>query len=266
MGNSVRITRARHAWPEKAGFCIDRPRGLQEYTFLHFHQSMEILVDGEVLAVPPGAVIVYAPDTPQWFRSPEALTHDWMHMEGNVAAFLSEAGLEPDKLYYPANGAFITPILRQIELEVLTKQPDSAALSELKFRELLLLLARSCAGQEEKPDSAAVKQLRQVRKTVFSQLDQPWTVSQMAALAYLSPSRFHALYRAAFGISPMDDLIRARIDTAKNRLADTDLPVQTLAGELGYRNVTHFCRQFKSLTGQTPSVFRTHCTTQDEQR
>lgn len=265
MGNSVHITRARHAWPEKAGFVIDRPRGLQEYTFLHFHQSMEILIGDEVETVPPGAVIIYAPDTPQWFRSPELLTHDWMHMTGDVESFLLAAGLESDKLYYPVNGAFITPILRQIELEVLTKQPDSEVLSNLKFRELLLLLRRSCAGQEEKPDSAAVKQLRLVRRTVFAQLDQPWTVSQMATLAYLSPSRFHALYRAAFGISPMDDLIRARIDTAKNRLTDTDLPVQTLAQELGYRNVTHFCRQFKQLTGQTPSAFRTHSTTLEEQ-
>ena len=257
MENAVRITRARHAWPEKAGFCIDRPRGLQKYTFLHFHQSMEILVDGKVVTVPPGAVIIYAPDTPQWFRSPELLTHDWMHMTGNVEALLLEAGLEADKLYYPANGAFITPILRQIELEVLTMQPDSIVLSELKFRELLLLLRRSCTGQEEKPDNSAVKQLRQVRRAVFSQLDQPWTVSRMASLAYLSPSRFHALYRAAFGISPMDDLIRARIDTAKNRLTDTDLPVQTVAAELGYRNVTHFCRQFKQLTGLPPTEFRT---------
>lgn len=264
MENSVRITRARHAWPEKAGFCIDRPRGLQEYTFLHFHQSMEILVDGQMRTVPSGAVIIYTPDTPQWFRSPEVLTHDWMHMDGDVESLLSEAGLEPDKLYYPANGAFITSIVRQIELEVLTMQPDSATLSELKFREMLLLLARSCAGQEEKPDSTAVKQLRLVRRTVFAQLDQPWTVSQMASLAYLSPSRFHTLYRAAFGISPMDDLIRARIDTAKNRLTDTDIPVQTLAQELGYRNVTHFCRQFKSLTGQTPSAFRIHRTMQTE--
>jgi AraC-like DNA-binding protein len=78
----------------------------------------------------------------------------------------------------------------------------------------------------------------------------------MASLAYLSPSRFHALYRAVFGISPMDDLIHARIDTAKNRLSDTEETVQNLSEQLGYRNVTHFCRQFKQLTGMTPVQFR----------
>ena len=264
MENPIFVTRARHAWPEKAGFLIDRPRGLQEYTFLHFHNSMEILIDGRIVTTPPGAIIVYSPDTPQWFRSPQPLIHDWMHMEGDVAAVLSSFGLEPDKLYYPANGSFITAITRQIEMEVLTRRPDSRILSQLKFQELILLLARSCARQEEQPDSTAIKRLRQVRVAVFSQLEQPWTVSRMAALTYLSPSRFHALYRAAFGISPMDDLIHARIDTAKNRLADTDISVQTLAGELGYRNVTHFCRQFKSLTGKTPGAFRAHSSANEE--
>ena len=256
MENKIAITRARHAWPEKAGFVLDRPKGLPEYTFLHFLESVEILVDGEVVTTPPGAVIFYGEGTPQWFRSPGPLIHDWMHMTGPVSQLLGSVGLEPDRLYFPGNSRFITPILRQIELEVLTQQPDGEALLELKLRELLILLARSCAQQEEKPDSNAEKQLRQVRSTVFSQLDRRWTVAEMAALAYLSPSRFHALYRAVFGISPMDDLIHARIDTAKNRLTDTEEPVQNLAEGLGYRNVTHFCRQFKLLTGLTPSQFR----------
>ena len=256
MENKIRITRARHSWPEKAGFIIDRPKGLPEYTFLHFFESVEILVAGEVVTTPPGAVIFYSEDTPQWFRSPGPLLHDWMHLQGDVKPLLRSAGLEPDRLYLPGSSRFITPIIRQIELEVLTRQPDGEALSELKLRELLILLARSCAQQEEKADSAAVKQLRQVRSIVFSRLEQPWTVQEMASLAFLSPSRFHALYRAVFGISPMDDLIHARIDTARNRLADTDEPVQNLSEQLGYRNVTHFCRQFKQLTGLTPSQFR----------
>ena len=211
-----------------------------------------------MVVTPPGAVIFFAADTPQWLRSPDPLLHDWMHMTGDMEAMLRDVGLAPDRLYFPGNSRFITPILRQIELEVLTDQPHRSELAELKLRELLILLRRSCMGQEgaERPDSAAVKRLRQVRSTVFSQMEKPWTVADMASLAYVSPSRFHALYRAVFGISPMDDLIRARIDTAKNRLTDTDESVQVLSEQLGYRNVTHFCRQFKALTGLTPSRFR----------
>ena len=54
----------------------------------------------------------------------------------------------------------------------------------------------------------------------------------------------------------MDDLIHARIDTAKNRLCNSDESIHQLAADLGYRNVTHFCRQFKKITGLTPMEFR----------
>ena len=129
---------------------------------------------------------------------------------------------------------------------------------QLKYQELLIKLAR--AVNREIPDSEikpTVKaQMRQVRSHIFARLDHNWTVQEMAALAYISASRFHTVYRTVFGISPMDDLIHARIDTARNRLADTDEPVQNLSEQLGYRNVTHFCRQFKRITGSTPLEFR----------
>jgi YesN/AraC family two-component response regulator len=54
----------------------------------------------------------------------------------------------------------------------------------------------------------------------------------------------------------VDDLIRARIDTAKTRLSTSDETVAHLSEQLGYRNVTHFCRQFKGLTGLTPMEYR----------
>jgi AraC-like DNA-binding protein len=33
------------------------------------------------------------------------------------------------------------------------------------------------------------------------------------------------------------------------------LPVKTVAAELGFKQVSHFCRQFKSLNDVTPSQF-----------
>ena len=127
-------------------------------------------------------------------------------------------------------------------------------MEELKFRELLLKLARSCtsgtAGKKPKP--AIEKQLQQVRSTVFSNLGDNWTVEKMAGLCYLSASRFHTV----FGISPTEDLIRARLESAKHRLIASQDTIQEIADSLGYKNVTHFCRQFKVFTEVTPSQYR----------
>lgn len=258
MGNAIQITRARHGWPEKSGFIINRPRGWNSYTFIHFWNSVELLVDGQKTVTPPGSCILFDLDTPQWFCSHEPLKHDWIHMTGDVIPALLEAGLEPNKLYTPANGRFISEITREIELEILAKPAHYERLTDLKIRELLVKLSRSCdsKGNVDSLKTSVRKRLMEVRSLVFSQLDRAWSVADMAALAYTSPSRFYTVYRTMFGISPADDLIHARIDTAKNHLINSDESVHALAESLGYRNVTHFCRQFKQITGVTPGQFR----------
>ena len=258
LENNIFITRARHAWPEPGGFAINRPYGLKEYTFLRFHGSVKLLVNGELVTTTPGSCIFYGVDTPQWFQSPEPLTHDWMHMTGDVGKSLEMAGLQLNTLYSLGNSQFVTAILREIEFELLSNPGENTPLVQLKYQELLIKLARA-VGRElpEGEIKPTVKtQMRQVRSHIFARLDQNWTVQEMAELAFISASRFHTVYRTVFGISPMDDLIHARIDMAKNRLCNSDETVANLAMELGYRNVTHFCRQFKKITGLTPLEFR----------
>ena len=35
----------RHAWPEQAGFCLNRRNGYPGYSFVHFLTSVEIVID-----------------------------------------------------------------------------------------------------------------------------------------------------------------------------------------------------------------------------
>lgn len=78
----------------------------------------------------------------------------------------------------------------------------------------------------------------------------------MAARIPLSESRFYTVYKSFYGTSPMEDLIRARIDSAKNALLFTDRTISSIAESLGYNNLTHFIRQFRSFTGMSPSGYR----------
>ena len=43
----MEITDIRHDWPEKAGFTLVRPTGIEIYTFLHFMNSVEIKLTGK---------------------------------------------------------------------------------------------------------------------------------------------------------------------------------------------------------------------------
>ena len=99
-------------------------------------------------------------------------------------------------------------------------------------------------------------EIRKLRAKMIQFPSRAWTVSEMAGELHLSESRFAHLYRSFFGTTPLDDLIHARMDAAKNELLFTNRAVYEIAEALGYRNTTHFCRQFRQFVGISPTEYR----------
>ena len=128
---------------------------------------------------------------------------------------------------------------------------------ELKTEELFIKLSRVINDNSgEISKSELLDSFLTFRREMMRRISYNWTVAEMAERLSFSKSRFFYLYRLFFGISPMDDLIRARIDFAKSSLLFTDNSVRQISESLGYANVTHFCRQFHQLVGITPTQYR----------
>ncbi|MBQ9859594.1 MAG: helix-turn-helix transcriptional regulator [Clostridia bacterium] len=253
----MNVTAVRHAYPEQAGFCIDRRNGyVGEYTFLHFHNSVEMKENGEMVMTHPHAVIIYEPNVPQYFKSYEPLIHDWMHFEGDSEELLS-LGLPLNTVCYPGNPSVITELTAQIESEYFDNRPNKERMMEWKAGELFLKVGRGLAEPSEDTESRELlEKLRRLRGQMFMSLGEEWTVGRMADNVFLSESRFYAVYKKCFGISPRADLIAARMNSAKNRLVFGKDRVEDIAEQLGYQNTTHFIRQFKDHIGTTPTRYR----------
>ena len=258
----MKVTRIRHAWPEKKGFSLERPDGAGEFILLHFWQPMSVLVGGTMTATKPNALIIYAPDTPQKFcNHKQDIVHDWVHIAGDVAEALARYGLRPDTVYYPANPSYITPIIREMETEFFARNAYYTDLLDLKLRELFARTARHLEQEYTEPavDAAVAESLKTLRQETFAALDRPVRVAELARRVGLSESRFYVLYKALFGVPPATDLIYARIERAKNLLARSACSVGEAARQAGYTNEYHFIRQFKSVTGMTPGKYRASC-------
>ena len=261
------VTAIRHAWPEGAGFTIDRKHGYPDYTFLHFFGGIEIRLKDETIPAPPHTCILYRPGTPQFFLSRQALIHDWIHFSGNIEPLLARLNLPADTLIHPQRTDFITELVREMENEFFSQKCGRNELLTLKTKELFLKLVRACDGEYDVPVNTTTEEhLRKLRAEIFLSLSHPWTIAEMASRMNLSPSRFFSVYRSLYGNSPTDDLICARIDAAKNVLAFTDKPVIHIAESLGYNNLTHFIRQFKTRTGKSPTEYRKSVNPPDKKR
>lgn len=260
-----KINSVRHLYPEPQGFMINREngiikeRGLKVYTLLHFHKEVELLTSEGVVNATPGACIVYTYDEPQYFKHIGAgrFLHDWMHFFGDVDVVIKDYGVPINKVFYPDNPIFITKIMQEMEAELLSTRINKEKLLELKWNELFLKLGREALGQYNAHiDNQTSQKLKALRSTVFSNLDEDWTVEKMANVMHLSQSRFFAVYKSQYGCSPVADLIRARIDAARIMLETTNKTIAAVASSLNYKNLSHFMRQFKRLVGMTPNTYR----------
>jgi AraC family transcriptional regulator, L-rhamnose operon regulatory protein RhaS len=99
--------------------------------------------------------------------------------------------------------------------------------------------------------------IRAAQTHALGGLDRGVAVSELAAVAKLSPSRFHARFVAEVSETPADWLRRRRLDRAKQLLATTTHEVTALALSLGFPSSQYFATVFRRYTGLTPREYRT---------
>lgn len=81
-------------------------------------------------------------------------------------------------------------------------------------------------------------------------------VAYFADKANLTPGYFSDLVKKETGTSPKTIIDNHLISVAKRRLINTNDDVAIIAYDLGFQYPQHFSRQFKRLTGKSPSDYR----------
>lgn len=99
-------------------------------------------------------------------------------------------------------------------------------------------------------------QTRRVLTLMRSALDQPLTLTQLAAAARLSPFHFCRAFRESVGETPFAHLARLRLERAMALLARTDMAVIEVALEVGYDTESGLARLFRRGLGVAPAAYR----------
>ncbi len=121
---------------------------------------------------------------------------------------------------------------------------------------LSVLWEKLSRNQPKDRGFTGINQLRLLRREIHKAPELNWNLEVIANRLNISKSYVQKLYKEHFGISYIDDLLEARMDMAKKLLNTTDLRISEVASACGYQNATHFMRQFKAKTGESPSEFR----------
>jgi AraC-like DNA-binding protein len=81
-------------------------------------------------------------------------------------------------------------------------------------------------------------------------------VRAVAAIAHISPAHFSRCFRVVFGESPHRYLQRRRVERSMFLLRESDRTVTDICLDVGFSSLGTFCRTFRQIVGQTPSMYR----------
>lgn len=85
---------------------------------------------------------------------------------------------------------------------------------------------------------------------------EAWSVQRLASCSSLSPSRFAARFREAFGVTAMEYVARWRINLACRLLEDRDRKIEAVAEAVGYGGAAALSKAFKDRLGYSPARWR----------
>ncbi|MBW4518331.1 MAG: AraC family transcriptional regulator [Scytolyngbya sp. HA4215-MV1] len=96
--------------------------------------------------------------------------------------------------------------------------------------------------------------LHQVIDYIYANLDQELGLSNLAAIANLSPHYFTRLFKQSTGQTPHQFVIRCRVEQAKVLLLNGKGSISDIAQQVGFANQAHLNVHIKRLLGVTPKM------------
>lgn len=227
--------------------------GFDSYQLLFTHTPALFWVDNMLRKYPARSVILFTPGHRKYYSSlpNEPYKNDWIRFDTDEDFIKSFPIVNVP--FSPADPEFVHNLFKLIAWE-------SNAVKESNDPEMLclfkVLFAKMSDDNVDLLSKPYYHELISLRRDMMLHPEYEWKVEGMAARLNLGRTRFQNIYKDTFGISPIDDVINARISLAKDRLKYTSRSIAEVAEFCGYKSTEHFCRQFLKIVGVSPSKFR----------
>ena len=150
---------------------------------------------------------------------------------------------------------FILGIIDQMVQERDSRRPGFKKTIEYLFRILIINLCR-CYEEIDAPHSKKLFAIGRVIDFMEEKFAEEITLSTLANHASTSESTFARAFKNMTGCTPIDYLIRLRVEKAAEMMEkNSDIRVIDVSAASGFCNSSYFTRKFKAIIGMSPMEY-----------
>jgi AraC-like DNA-binding protein len=192
-------------------------------------------------------------------------TERWFSFNGDLVHRLwSQGVIDPSRAVASIGDA--TPLVAKYDAMLKQIHGASPSRTSLQSLQVLRLLAESIEsmtrvlGTESQPQSppppAADPLVDQALEIIHTESHRPISIEEVAEKLSIARRTLDRRFAAATGKSILEEINHFRLNRAKRLLAETDLPIRSIANLVGFSNPERLGVLFARREGVTPSEFR----------
>jgi AraC family transcriptional regulator of arabinose operon len=233
---------------------VHRPSGTNDYLFMLFYDRVELNLAGHF--EPPRTLIVWGPEHAHLYGNRERrFRHTWLHCNGSAIAPMLRAQRIPlGEPIFDAEPAVAEHYFLALYRELTGPFQPEPLIAKNCLESFL------CEVRRRKESGAAAlrppERLLKIKNYIEAHCEEAIRLADLAERAALTPQYLCSAFRRHFGVSPIELVIRQRMQRAEYLLQDQNLSVGEVGRRVGYEDIFQFSKQFKRQMGVSPSQLR----------
>ncbi len=180
------------------------------------------------------------------------------HFDNELFCEIAASSAGSHRFRFPASMLPATSVPAPVIAEAEAAAAGRAMVEERVIALLEAVLARFSTAAPPIPDPKPIDRRRigATLRYIEQNFDRSLSLAELASIAGMSRYHFLRTFRRALGTTPYRLVQDMRLRRAALALATTDEPVAAIAFAAGFGDLSTFNARFRTLFGNTPSVFR----------
>lgn len=220
--------------------------------YLEYNNDLLSMKTGELLSIYPGTVHAEVPLDYQSRYLVIAMKKDFFERQ-----LVASGGVVKD--FGVAFFQGVEGLIPYIEDYMMTVAESDRINDEIQILEDIIIHKIINAVTQQplhKMSSVVDEEIGYSLKYMFDHIAEPLKLKDLVRTTTYSTATYSRKFKEELDFSPMNYLNTIRIEKAKHLLGAPEKKIKDIAVEVGYKDLTHFSKNFKGVVGVSPKMFR----------